>query len=81
MFVRRAFLSAVCCFLIAWIGTGACGEGATLSLCDAIKTALENDPEMSAIGSALAARKDDIEMAGSSLLPRLTLERKSAKNK
>ncbi|OPY77344.1 MAG: Outer membrane protein TolC precursor [Syntrophorhabdus sp. PtaU1.Bin153] len=79
MFVPRRLLPTVGCLLLAWIGTGMCGEGTTLSLCDAIRTAMENNPEMLAMGSALAAQKDDIGVARSFLLPQLTLEERAVR--
>ncbi|OPX92809.1 MAG: Outer membrane protein TolC precursor [Syntrophorhabdus sp. PtaB.Bin006] len=79
MLVRRIFLLTVGCLLLMWITTGARGEGNALSLHDAIKTAMENNPEMRAMGSSLAAQKEDIGVARSSLLPRLTLEERALK--
>jgi len=79
MLVRKIFLLAVGCLLLVWITTGARGEGNALSLHEAIKTAMENNPEMRAMGSSLAAQREDIGVARSSLLPRLTLEERAVR--
>lgn len=77
MLVCRISLLAAGCLLLVWIGAGACSETNVLSLYDAIRTAMENNPEMLAMRSALAAQKEDMGIAGSSLLPRLTLEERA----
>lgn len=61
-------------FLVLAIPAGALAEEQTFTLADAVKFSLQNNNELRAAESSVAAKKDDVGIARSSLLPKVFFE-------
>jgi outer membrane protein len=76
---HRILILAAACLLLVNAGPGTCTAGNPLSLREAIKIAMEQNPEIRAMAHALSAQKEDIGIARSSFLPRLYLEERAVR--
>jgi outer membrane protein len=74
MFVRILQVNIFCCLLIVLLSTNAFPQERVLSLREAIEQALSGNPELRANDKALSAHWEDIGIAKSFLLPKLTFE-------
>jgi outer membrane protein len=67
----------VACLLFLAVAAGARAEEQSFTLAEAVKFALQNNNEIRAAESSLAAKKDDIGVARSNLLPKVYFEERA----
>jgi outer membrane protein TolC len=75
--MKRAFsIFILCALAITHTGGSASAAEKQLSLADAVKAAIENNHEIKAFKSFVAAQNEDIGIARSALLPKISFEEK-----